>query len=67
MKALEIKFYGGGGGAVLLVHSLDPPLHTSTSLCNYNVTYRTFNDEDFQIQLFSNNNVSYISQNIVYV
>ena len=41
--------------------------HTTTSLCNYNVTYRTFNDRDFQIQLFSNNNASYIKQNNVYV
>ena len=41
--------------------------HTTTSLCSYNVTYRTFNDRDFQIQLFSNNNASYIKQNNVYV
>ena len=41
--------------------------HTTTSLCNYKVTYRTFNDRDFQIQLFSNNNASYIKQNNVYV
>ena len=41
--------------------------HTSTSLCNYNVTYRTFNDGDFQMQLFSDNNASYVRQNNVYV
>ena len=41
--------------------------HTSTSLCNYNVTYRTFNNEDFQIQLFSKNNASYVRQKNVYV
>ena len=41
--------------------------HTSTSLYNYHVTYRTFNDEDFQMHLFSNNNASYIRQNNVYV
>ena len=41
--------------------------NTSTLLCSYNVTYRTFNDGDFQIQLFSNNNASYIRQNNVYV
>ena len=40
---------------------------TSTSLCKYNVPYRIFNDGDFQIQLFSNNNASYIRQNNVYV
>ena len=41
--------------------------HTSTSLCNYNVTYRTFNDGDFQMQLFSDNNAGYVRQNNVYV
>ena len=41
--------------------------HTSTSACNYNVTYRTLNDGGFQIQLFSNNNASYVRQNNVYV
>ena len=40
---------------------------TRTSLCNYNVPYRNFNYGDFQIQLFSNNNGSYIRQNSVYV
>ena len=41
--------------------------HTSTPLCNYNVTYRTFNNGDFQMQLFSDNNASYVRQNNVYV
>ena len=50
---------------VIIFFVISMSTHTSTSLCSYNVPHGTFNDRNFQIQFFSNNNARYIRQDNV--